>query len=220
MNIQSDSKKKIKRKLNWKFWALSISLILLIGTLVFTFFFYDISEWLLTMLLPLTLGTFASVVVSICFIIKAEKDSLYRELLNELDGLFDYVFLLSNQIDTVMCSSAYPLLSKKRIMMNGVMKKPRLFQIAREYTEYKKYYDQIHKKLLKRIEKIEPKEGQVFLPENDPIYMEYIFLIHEMTDKSMRLQEQILQDFRISTKGSIPNQLIFTEKTARDQKPE
>ena len=218
MSRQDAPKKKIKRTPNWKFWVLLISVIVLIGVLVFTFFFYGVSEWLLTMLLPLTLGTFASVIVSIYFTIKAEKDSLYREVLNELDELFDYGFLLLNQIDLVMCSSSYPLLSKKRIMINGVMRKPRLFHIARLYTEYWDYYDQAQKKILKSLEKIEPKEGQVFLPNDNPVFLEYIFQIHEMTDKSLKLQEQILQDFKTIPKGPIPDQLIFKIKSTQEQK--
>ena len=85
MKKQTDRKRP-----NWKFGTLMATIIVLLGVVLFSFFSYETEIWLISIIFPMILSAVASIGVSLWFTIKTEKEALYRELVIERDGLFQY----------------------------------------------------------------------------------------------------------------------------------
>ena len=210
--------KVVKRKHNWRLWTLVIAVAILLSVLIYSFTIICFQTWLVSILFPVILSAVASVGVSWWFTQKTEKEKLYRDLLDELDKLFEYGFLLNRNIDSTLYSMLVPLGSKKRMMMNDVLRKPRLFYISRYYYDYYEYYEKKIKELIELLGQVDSSNGQMSIKTDDPFLFSYFFLVAEITDKTLKLQEQILQDYKIIPKEPIPDQLVFREKATQDKK--
>jgi len=209
---------KSMKRLDWKSGTLIITIFVLLSVLFLTFFWYETGTWLVSIVFPMILSAVASIGVSLWFTIKTEKEALYRALLIERDRLFQYGFQLMNNIDSIMCCISYSLLSKKRMMMNSIREMPAMFWIPRLYPEQYILYHDKKKDLLGIVERIQAGKGELCLASDDPIYVEYMFCVAEIMDNTLRLQEQILQDFKMIPKGPIPDQLI--SNMSSEKKPD
>lgn len=210
--------KKVIRKMNWKFWTLILAIAILLFVLVYSFFVFSFQTWLSSILFPVILSAVASIGVSLWFTAKTEKDNIYRTLLDELHELFDYSFQLSRSIESILSTFTIPLLSKKRIIINDIARKPNLFYIPRHYREFYELFEKKQKELLELVGNIDTNKNTLFLPADDPLYFEYIFKTLEITEETLKLQEQILQDFKRIPKGPIKDQLLFNLGSNKNKK--
>lgn len=209
---------KTKKTPNWKFWTLIVAVAALAIGLVLSLCLCGVKTWLISILFPVILSGMVGVGVSLWFTIKIEQDNLYRDLFLELHELFDYSFSLFRNLDSTMFSMTIPLSSKKRIMINDIARKPRLFYIHEYYREFYEFFEQKQKELMDFVGKIEPGKIPLYLPKEDTHFSEYHFIVTEIVDETLKLQEQISQDFKKIPKGPIPDQLIHRMNSTPDKK--
>ena len=82
---------KAKRKPTWKFCVLIISILIFVGLLLFTFYLYEVSFWLKSILFPAILSGIASALVALSFILKTDKERLFDVLSREIDAVIGKV---------------------------------------------------------------------------------------------------------------------------------
>jgi hypothetical protein len=214
--LKKDAKEVVK-KLNWKGWTFVIATSILAFVLVPTYFMLSFKNWLYSIFIPVIISGVASIGVSLWFTARIELDNIYRDLQNELHELFDYGFQLDRNLESTLYSLTIPLAIKRRLMIIDTVRKPRLAYISKHYAEYYKFFDEKQKELIELIGGIDPKANKFILPSDDPFYDKYIFLAAEIADNTLKLQEQILQDFKIIPKGPIKDQLVFRLNSTQDK---
>lgn len=205
-------------KLNWKVWTLIFAVAVLVGILITSFFIVSFQTWLVSVLFPVILSGVASIGVSLWFTVRTEKDNVYRDLLNEVDELLKYCYMLYKDIDLTFFGLPIPVISKKRLALNNVRCNPRLFCISRYYSPHHEFFENKINELLELFRFIHPTSDQMEFEKSDPFLINYYVIVSEIRNETLKLQERILQDYKIIPKEPIPDLLVFTEKATQDKK--
>ena len=201
---------KPKRKPNWKFYTLIISIIVLVTTMIVTLFYYGVDSWLLSILFPVILSAVVGAGVSLWFTMKTEKDRFADELIKEINGVHVHMVRLSSEINEIVQNPLYSILLKKQILHSRFFIMPDMYRIEeynkKLYDLYKTNRDKIINEIQSWDENLDYDGFLNYYKHHSPIIMIWII---EIIDTALITQEQYYQDFRGEPKVPIPEQLIF-----------
>jgi len=200
---------KIKRKPNWKFYTLILSIFVLVATMILTLFFYGIDSWLLSILFPVILSAGVSAGVSLWFTMRSEKDCLADELIKEINGVHTHLIRLSCDVNEIAQNPLFSIILKKQILHSRFFVIPDMYRIKENYKVlydlYKTNRDKMINELQSWDDNLDYNEFIDHYKYHGPVFT---FLIMEIIDTALKVQEQYYQDFRGEPKAPIPDQLI------------
>jgi len=201
---------RFRRKLNWKFYTLIITLMGLIAAMIIALYYYGLNSWLLTILFPVILSAAVSMGVSLWFTMKTEKDRFIEKLQTEIDNVLYQTIRISRVLVEVSLNPLYTGSAKKQILLSELVYKPDMYRIKNNYRDLWDLYFQNNEKLSVEIDSWRSDtDGNKFAEQFKKRTPELFVLIHEISNKAFKVQEQFYQDYKGAPKRPIPDQLIF-----------
>lgn len=203
----------MKNKLNWKGWIFLIIIISMILLLIFTLpcvtNFFTFNEWIKTIVIGGIISVVSSLIVSLIFTIKAEKQDYVRELESEINDLFASYFIKQDKTIEIIYNVLMPAKVKLTRLLSLYSVKPNLSLLKLEYPEFTNLYSQKIHEIILEIDSINSNDDKEIIKTLNNIFPKIEFHHTEINNELLKVQERFYQRYKGAQKKEIKDELVF-----------
>lgn len=210
----------MKKKLNWKGWIFLIIIISMILLLIFTLpcitNFFTFNEWIKTIVIGGIISVISSLIVSLIFTIKMEKQDYIRELELEINNLFTSYFTIQDKTIEIIYNVLMPPKIKLTRLLSLYSIKPDLSVLKLEYPNFTNLYKQKIDKIVSEINLINSNDNKEITKTLNNIFPKIEFYHAEINNELLKVQERFYQRYKGTPKKEIKDELVFKDSNPKE----
>lgn len=204
----------MKKKLNWKGWIFLIiisMILLLIFTLPCITNLFTFNEWIKTIVIGGIISVVSSLIVSLIFTIKMEKQDYIKELELEINNLFVSYFTIQDKTIEIIYNVLMPPKIKLARLLSLYSVKPNLSILKLEYPNFTDLYKQKIDKIVSEINLINSSDDKEITKILNSIFPKIEFHHAEINNELLKVQEKFYQRYKGAPKKEIKDELVFKD---------
>lgn len=210
----------MKKKLNWKGWIFLIIIISMILLLIFTLpcitNLFTFNEWIKTIVIGGIISVVSSLIVSLIFTIKMEKQDYIKELELEINNLFASYFTIQDKTIEIIYNVLMPPKIKLARLLSLYSIKPDLSVLKLEYPNFTDLYKQKIDKIVSEINLINSNDDKEITKTLNNIFPKIEFHHAEINNELLKVQERFYQRYKGAPKKEIKDELVFKDNNPKE----